>query len=133
MNRILTIVLILLIGANGAYAWYQNKHAAPTDTELDADIAKVEAEIATAQADTSQYKGAPLAMTTARIEILKTTHAMLSQKKTALIRGIGLSYTIDGAPMAPPDPKRLAEIEADMKAQRAKTALAETQALTTGD
>lgn len=132
MNRLLALVLIILIGANVFYAWHQNKNARPTNTELDADISAIEIEIKEAEAAALQYQKGILMMAKIRIETLKTTRAMLQQKRASLIRGIDLSYTVDGAKRAAPDPTRLSEIQRDLEAQTGQTKLIEQQAQGSG-
>ncbi|MGE5779462.1 MAG: hypothetical protein ACM30D_09160 [Hyphomicrobiales bacterium] len=61
-------------------------------------------------------------------EVLRTTQAMLSQKRVALIRRIDLRYTVDSSPVAPISEERFSEIAADLEKAESELAKSEEQA-----
>lgn len=133
MNRFLTLILILLIGANGYYAWYQHQHALPTTTALDGDLKQLDAEIAAAEIDLKQYEGGLIRiLIEARLATVKTSRAMLDQKRRSLLRGIQLSYTADGQPWKPASEAELKEITDALKEQHRITMDADVKAITSG-
>lgn len=129
MNRLLSIVLIALIGANGWYTWYQLRRAQPDTTILDQDIASIDKEVAEAKSEVGKYnKGLLQVLIQARLEILNTSRAMLDQKRTSVLRSIDLRYTVEGQAWTPATDEQLKAIAADLGAQQAKTKLAEFKA-----
>jgi hypothetical protein len=133
MNRLLTVVLITLIGINAVYAWYQYQHALPQTTALDQDLQQLDTDIAATEADLTLYKGGLIrTLIEARLATLKTSHAMLDQKRRSLLRGIALSYTADGQSWKPASETELKEIQAAIKSQHNLVMDAEVKALTSG-
>lgn len=133
MNRLLTLVLILLICANGYYAWYQVTHAHPTQAELDGDLQVLDGEIAEAKTAAAKYdKGLLVAVILARLEILETTRAMLQQKRSSILRGINLAYTVDGQGWKPASEADLKAVGAELGKQQARTQIADIKAAGAG-
>ena len=133
MNRLLTAVLIVLIGVNVWYAWYQQQNAYPQNTILDQDLAQLDGDIAKTEGELKQYKGGLIrTLVEARLAILNTSRAMLDQKRHSLLRGIDISYTIEGQPWTPANEAQLKEIGDALGAQQAKVKVAEVKALTSG-
>lgn len=134
MNRLLSVVLLALIGFNGWYGWYQWQHALPTKTALDGDISAVDGEIAAAQSQASSYGQGSLLqiLASGRLEILNATKTMLEQKRTSLLRGISLSYTVGGKPWSAASPDELKPLADDLAAQEVKVKIAQDNASATG-
>jgi hypothetical protein len=115
MRKVLWIILIALAvagaGLGAAVVW-----AEPTRETLDVDIKSVDEEIAAAQKEAVQYNGGLIAQQIQlRLETLKTTRAMLDQKRLALLRLIDLSYVVEGKTVAPAVPSDLEQMQVDMK------------------
>jgi hypothetical protein len=92
---------------------------------LKADIALVDAQIKSAEAEDAKYSGGLIkALIGTRLEILRQTKAMLDQRSKASIFGIALKYTVDGKPFTlPPTAKsELAGVDAEMAALKIKIA-----------
>lgn len=133
MNRLLTAVLIVLISLNVWYAWYQQQNAYPQNTILDQDLAQLDGDIAKTEAEMKQYKGGLIrTLVEARLAILNTSRAMLDQKRHSLLRGIDISYTIEGQPWTPATEAQLKDIGEALGTQQAKVKIAEIKADTSG-
>lgn len=88
----------------------------PSTSELDADIAAVNRQIADAEAEYATYSGGALqVLVKVRTEVLKTTAAMLEQKRASLLRRIDLQYHVAGQPQVP-DEALIANIGSDIAA-----------------
>lgn len=88
----------------------------PSTAELDADIAAVTQQIAEADAEYATYSGGAIqVLVKVRTEVLKTTAAMLEQKRSSLLRRIDLQYVVEGQPWSA-DEALMANIEADIVA-----------------
>src|SRR4051812_31399633 len=69
----------------------------PSTRDLDADLATLREHIVRATAESEDYGAGLLKeMTKVRIETLRGTEVMLRQKRSALLRRINLSYSIEG-------------------------------------
>jgi hypothetical protein len=69
--------------------------ANPSTKDLDADIAAMQTEIVAAQGEAAKYDGGLVwAMADLRLQVLKTTEAMLQQKRSSFLRRIDLKYTV---------------------------------------
>jgi hypothetical protein len=89
--------------------------ADPSTDQLNADISAVQTEIARAEVDRAEFSGGAIeALFIARIEILRTTAAMLDQKRFSMLRRIDLAYTIDGMRSAP-NPEVVAAISREIE------------------
>jgi len=100
----------------------------PSTEEIDNDIALLDNEIKEATATVQNYSGGLLSvLASVRLETLKTTKAMLVQKKTGLKRYITVSYSVDGKKYSPPKNKKdlLKELEQDI--ENLKSDLAKAQ------
>lgn len=134
MNRILTLILVILIGANGWYAWYQWRHALPTQTQLDADITQVDRDIAEASGWRTKFAEGSLLQILAdgRLSALQSTRAMLDQKRLSLLRGINIDYVVNGQAWTEASAEALKGIEAEIAVEDAKIADADIRASSTG-
>lgn len=98
--------------------------------ELDADLAGIDEEIASAEADLEGYEGGLLvALVQARIETLKLTRAILQNRIAAESGGAVTEITV---PVGAPDATRAAEIEAEIEKQNGVIAQAETESAGAG-
>lgn len=69
----------------------------PSTEQLDKDIAAVSAQIKDAETEGGQYAGGAIqSLIFVRIQVLKTTLAMLEQKRTSILRRVDLVYSVDG-------------------------------------
>lgn len=92
----------------------------PSTEQLNADLAAIHSEIARAEADRTAYSGGAIEnLFTARIEILRTTAAMLDQKRSSMLRRIDLAYTVDGV-RAAPNSEAVAAIEREIEVASAE-------------
>ncbi|MBK1795474.1 hypothetical protein JHL21_13305 [Devosia sp. WQ 349] len=92
----------------------------PSTEQVNADLAAVHSEIARAEADRTAVSGGAIEnLFTARIEILRTTAAMLEQKRSSMLRRIDLAYTVDGE-RAAPNSEAVASIEREIKVASAE-------------
>ena len=88
---ILTIVAAVALSAAVATAVIHG--AGPSTVELDSEIAAIEKEIASADAEAARYSDGLISVQTRlRAAILKNTAAMLKQKRELFLRGITLNY-----------------------------------------
>jgi len=88
----------------------------PSTEIIDQDIAAVERQISSVESEQSAYgAGAIQSIFQVRVEILKTTLAMLEQKRVSALRRIDLNYTLEGERHTP-DEAVLASLAADKKA-----------------
>ncbi|KRA45645.1 hypothetical protein [Devosia sp. Root635] len=86
----------------------------PSTADLDADLSEVQISIKEAENEAALYSGgAILALIQIRIETLKTTQAMLEQKRNSLLRRINLSYVIEGVAHIP-NTEIIAALEEDI-------------------
>lgn len=91
MKTLLTIVAAVTLSAAVSLAVVRG--AGPSTDELDAVIASTKTEISTTEAEAVQYaSGLILAEAQIRIAVLKSTLAMLEQKRQSFLRGINLVY-----------------------------------------
>lgn len=103
--------------------------AEPTDAMLDADLATVRSEIAAAEADATAYSGGLiLAQIELRLQTLRTTEAMLDQKRRSWFRGIDLIYRVDGREHPPTTANDLATIEDELRTLSGEIARSEAEA-----
>lgn len=116
LNRILTIFLVALVGANLFYGWHQLQKGPPDTSILDGDLAELQSAIDQANEEASQYSGgAILTQIEFRKSILQSTQEMLQQKKRALFRGITLNFVVDGQGYRELSPEKLSEITKDLE------------------
>ncbi len=90
----------------------------PSTEEIDNDIAKIDREIKEATTTVQNYSGGLLSvLASVRLETLKTTKAMLEQKRTGFKRYIHVTYTVNGNKYSPPKDKDklLEEIKKDIE------------------
>lgn len=113
--KIISVVAVscaLIIGALLFSLNYLSQ--SPSTAELDADIAAVTQQIAEAEAEYATYSGGAIqVLVKVRTEVLKTTAAMLEQKRSSLLRRIDLQYVVQGQPRAA-DEALITDIESDI-------------------
>lgn len=88
----------------------------PSVAQIDADVAEIDQEISAAQATANRYgEGSVLRVQTEmQIAVLRTTRAMLDQKRRSWLRGLSLSYTVAGRPLGEAPPEKVAEAEREI-------------------
>jgi hypothetical protein len=115
---------ILLASAVVLYA-----HSEPSTAALDADLAEVQAQLKAVDEEDAKLAGGLIkVMVGLQREVLRTSHAMLMQKRAALIRRIDLRYTVDGSRLAPVSEEKLSEIAVDLEKAESELAKSEEQA-----
>lgn len=113
MMRALIVVVIAITLSAGA-AGVLVSRAGPSTADLDSDIVLVTAQITEAKTEAARYAGGVLALEIElRSSILKSTRAMLEQKRTSVLRGISLAYH-------DPAPRTVSPDNADIGAELAK-------------
>jgi hypothetical protein len=79
------------------------------------NLAQVREQIKAANEEDLKYEGGIIkALVSVRREILRTSEAMLAQKRTSFLRRIDLRYIVDGKATAPASDERLTEIASDI-------------------
>jgi hypothetical protein len=92
----------------------------PSTEQLDADLTTIHTEIAQAEAGRTAFAGGAIEnLFTARVEILRTTAAMLDQKRSSMLRKIDLIYSVDGARTVP-NSDLLAAIDREISVAKAE-------------
>lgn len=88
----------------------------PTSEELAGDIAGVEQRIREASDRAAQYNDGSLLRVQVETElaVLRTTRALLDQKRLSWFRGIELRYTISGQEIREPSPEAVAEMRSEI-------------------
>jgi len=95
-------------------------------SQLNVQLQTVQEELAGAKQQQSMYSGGVLrALLDVRVEILKTSEALLDQRAQALESGAKVTIVI---PVTKDDPIRAAQLAAELEQQRAKLAQANAQA-----
>jgi hypothetical protein len=119
--------MILALGVLAIAAFAVNA-GGPSPDQLAKDIAEVDAEIKEATATAALYgEGSVLRLQIdLRANVLKTTRAMLNQKRRSWLRGIDLGYQVAGRPVEPASAAEIKEIEAAIA--DANSAMAKAQA-----
>jgi hypothetical protein len=121
-----SLAIAVLVTACGAFLLWV-AHNEPSTAALDADLAHLSTEIADADAEAAKYQGGLIkSLTELRREILRSTEAMLQQKRASLLRRIDLSFTLEKS--APSPAAKLEEIDADIRAAQSKLAADEMDA-----
>ena len=104
-------------------------HSEPSTAALDADLAEVRAQLKAVDDEDAKLAGGLIkVMVGLQREVLRTTEAMLAQKRAALIRRIDLRYTVDGSPLVPVSEEKLRGIAADLEKAESELAKSEEQA-----
>jgi hypothetical protein len=116
MARTVSIALVWLIVVLGGCAGILLlAHSEPSTRALDADLAQVREQINAADEEGVKYPGGLMnILVSLRREILRTSEAMLTQKRASLLRRIDLHYIVEGRPTAPADGERLSQIAGDL-------------------
>lgn len=116
MKLLISVALSCAIVAGSVFFGLEYITSDPNTKILDQDIAVVESQIETVEAERKAFgAGAIQNIFQVRIEILKTTLAMLEQKRSSVLRRIDLNYTLEGSRHTP-DEAVLASLRADKKA-----------------
>ena len=94
--------------------------------QLERELAQVQAEIKAAEEDERTYSGGLIQTLIAlRLEILRTSHALIQQRIHALESGAEINIVVPGLE---PDPEMAANLLAEIEAQREKVTEAEQEA-----
>jgi hypothetical protein len=102
MNRVLTVILIILVSASAYLFWWQQSRIPPDDGQLASDLASIRDR----RKDTAK---APM------IDAIDAqTEAMLMQKQAALLRFVDLRYVVTGQAVAPASPSEVEAIDTDI-------------------
>ena len=114
-----SIVLAVVVTLFVTIATFVYLGSSPSTQELDADLTAVQTQLTEADAEAAKYDaGLLLAFVNLRREVLKTTQAMLEQKRSSLLRRVNLKYTVASTEDGPATPEQLETIRADIaKAQ----------------
>ncbi|MFO1407023.1 MAG: hypothetical protein U1F08_05740 [Steroidobacteraceae bacterium] len=118
----LVLVAALLVGCGPKELTPEEKAQV---TQIRADIARIDAEVKTAQA--LEGKGLIGAIAQMRVQALKNTQAMLEQRAVAIETGTPIKVS-DPVPATTPDPERVAQLEKDIAAQEKKVETAAARA-----
>lgn len=118
----LVLVAALLVGCGPKELTPEEKAQV---TQIRADIARIEAEVKTAQA--LEGKGLVGAIAQMRVQSLKSTQAMLEQRAVAIETGTPIKVS-EPVPATKPDPARVAALEKDIAAQEKKVVSAAARA-----
>lgn len=122
MNKLLSAALVLAIAGNAYLAWYQHSRIEPTTTQLDTDIAGLQAQ--RAMIPDREIEGSP---GQAMDRILAQTQAMLEQKRAAVLRFVDVQYRIDGRAVERANAAELSQLANDLGGQEAELAKAKQQ------
>jgi hypothetical protein len=115
MPRAKAIALVALIVFSCGGAVSLLAHSEPSTEALDSDLADLRAQIKAADEEDSKYQGGLIkALGLIRREILRTSEAMLAQKRASFLRRIDLRYVIGGMATVPVGDERLREIAGDI-------------------
>jgi hypothetical protein len=98
----------------------------PSTKTLDADLITIRKDVVDAQSESAKYSGGLLkSFIEVRVEILRSTEAMLVAKRTSLLRRIDLAYVVDGKHVPP---AKLSDIEIDIVDAKKRIGAAEQKA-----
>lgn len=98
----------------------------PSTQALDADLATIRKDVIEAKADDAKYSGGLLkSIIEVRVEVLRSTEAMLMAKRASLFRRINLEYVVDGKHVPP---AKLSDIEGDISEAKNRIRAAEQKA-----
>ncbi|WP_431271800.1 hypothetical protein [Dankookia sp. P2] len=120
-------IIVAAAAAAGLAAGTAINTSGPSTASLDADLTAVRTEIAAAEADASKLGGVLAVQANLRLRVLRSTEAMLDQKRLSFLRGIQLVYR-DDAPGQSISPDAGPRIEREMAAAAADLASAEAEA-----
>ena len=96
MRFLLGILIVVAVGLSTALTIIIQQSSVST-LDLDQDLAAIKQQIVDANAETAEYSGGAIkALIELRTEVLRSTMAMLTQKRMSLVRYILLKYTLDG-------------------------------------
>lgn len=99
----------------------------PPPADLLADIAAVQTDIKVAEAEAAQTSGLLGVEANLRLRVLRSTEAMLEQRRLGFLRRIQIVYR-DDAPGALIPPEEVARIEKEIAARTAELSAAEAEA-----
>jgi hypothetical protein len=102
----------------------------PTTAELENDLAEINAQIKTATNSSSIYANGSVLriLGDMQLRILESTGAMLDQKRRSFLRGISLSYVVNGQQTLPASGKALDELSAEIAQTKSAIQQAESKA-----
>lgn len=111
MRQAATMLMLGTIALLSAFLAWIVLIPVPTTDEIDADLKQVRTEMTQASSDADKYAPSLMKLLIElRRHTLANTEAILSQKRTSVLRRVSLTYTIDGQRLAPASDKRLNEI-----------------------
>lgn len=94
--------------------------APPNTLDIDADIARVRAQLEAAETEKTTYGTSLIAtLIEARIQVLNTNEAFLQMKRNALLRRVDLLYVVNGH-QAGRNSERISSLESDIAATMAE-------------
>jgi hypothetical protein len=126
MLKVVGVVLLSIAGAALA-AGIVLARSGPSTVALESDLSTVRAEIAAADREAATMGGLLAVEANLRVQVLRSTEAMLDQKRMSLLRGITLAYR-DDRPGARLLPDEAARIEKEVTAANADLSDAQSEA-----
>jgi hypothetical protein len=91
-------------------------HSDPSTADIDEDLRAIRTQIRDAEEEDARYAGGLIkAMVELRREVLRSTGAMLEQKRASLLRRIDLRYVVASKATLPGSNEKLSEIKEDLK------------------
>lgn len=98
----------------------------PSTQSLDADLTNIRKDISDAKAESAKYSGGPIKnFIDLRVEILRSTEAMLMAKRASMLRRIDLVYVVDGKHASQ---AKLSDIEVEISDAKTRISAAEQKA-----
>ena len=113
MKKAILVGFLVLISFGLAWAvWDRNQSV----SKIDQTLKEIRHEISIAEKESEKFSGGLiLVQIKYREQILKTTEAMLEQKRASFLHRINLSYVINGKAPDPITEEQLSDIKADME------------------
>jgi hypothetical protein len=112
MKKAAFIILLLLVGCAGGYTLYDRQQSIAS---IDTSLNELNTSLKEAEEEGARYSGVIIKATIEmRIQTLKTTIAMLEQKRRSFLHRIALTYTVEGVPFQPASQEHLDKILADV-------------------
>lgn len=120
------VLLLCFFGVVALAVWSQPHQDTSNLPQIKAELESVQRQIKEAEQEDSKYSGGLIkSLIGLRLEVLRTTAALLEQKIHALEKGARFEFVV---PAAEPDSARASEIEKDIDRLRAEIAEAESEA-----
>lgn len=129
MRLIVTTLMLGTIGVLSVLLAWMLLVPVPSTDELDADLMQVRTQITRTSSEADKYAPSLIkSLIELRRYTLENTEAMLSQKRTAILRRISLSYRFNGQGLTPASDKELKEIIEQIEQAESKVARDKTRA-----